>query len=62
MLTEQEITRNKWAMENAIAQQTLEGLTVSAEVRADMLRVVHGEMTTDEVIANIKKRYENSEL
>jgi hypothetical protein len=41
---------------HAIAQQELDGLTVSAATVADLERVARGEIDTDEVIRNIHRR------
>ena len=43
-------------VENAVAQQELEGLTVSPEAVADMLCVARGEITTEQAIANVHAR------
>ena len=51
-----------WAVDNAIAQQRLEGLEPSLEVIADLRRAAHGEMAIPEVIANIKKRFRNDQI
>jgi hypothetical protein len=51
------ITKKKlWAIENAIAQQRLEGLEPSKEVVSDVHRVARGEITIEDAIANIGKR------
>lgn len=51
------ITKKKlWAIENAIAQQRLEGLEPSQEVVSDVHRVARGEITIEDAIANIGKR------
>ncbi len=51
--------KNLWAVENAIAQQRLEGLEPSQEVISDLERAARGEVTVKEVIANIGKRFRN---
>jgi hypothetical protein len=43
MFTEQQIEQNLNAMENAVAQQTLEGLTVSEDVVANLRKAAYGE-------------------
>jgi hypothetical protein len=55
-ISEAELERRMLAVDNAVAQQELEGLTVSPEVVADMYLAARGEMTSDEVIANIYAR------
>ncbi len=47
---------------HAIAQQELEGLTVSATTIADLQRVARGQIDTDEVIRNIYSRVQNGSL
>jgi hypothetical protein len=56
-LTEKELERNLRAVDHAIAQQRLEGLTVSESTVEDMRRAAHGEIPADEVIANIYARF-----
>jgi hypothetical protein len=58
-LTEQELQRNMRAVAHAIAQQELEGLTVSKSTVGDMRRAARGEIETDEVIRNIYRRFKN---
>lgn len=55
-LSEEQIARNMRDVEYAIAQQRIEGLTVSEEAQADMRRVARGEMTVAEGIERTKKR------
>lgn len=45
MLTQKEIERNLNAVENAIAQQTLEGLTVSEDVIENLKKSARGELS-----------------
>jgi hypothetical protein len=59
-LTEQEQERNLRAVDHAIAQQRLEGLTVSASTVEDMQRGAWGEISDDEVIANIYARFKDA--
>ena len=54
---ESESERNEQAIRHAVAQQALEGLKVSEETIADMRRAAVGEISDDEVIQNIFKRY-----
>lgn len=56
MATEQEIRRNLKAVENAIAQQWLEGLEPSCEVIRDLEYAAQGKLTIDEVITNLSHR------
>ena len=58
-LTEKELERNLRAVDQAIAQQRLEGLTVSESTVEDMRRAARGEIPADEVIANIYGRFEH---
>jgi hypothetical protein len=58
-LTDQELERNLRAVDNAVAQQTLEGLTVSTETIEDMRRAARGEIPAEEVIANIYARFKH---
>jgi len=52
-----ELEQRMLAVDNAIAQQELEGLTVSQATIQDMRRAARGEITDDEVIANIYARF-----
>jgi hypothetical protein len=52
-----ELERNLRAVEHAIAQQRLEGLTVSESTAEDMRRAARGEIADEEVIAIIYARY-----
>ena len=61
-LTEQEIQRNIRHVAHAIAQQELEGLTVTPETVADLNRAARGEIDTDEIIRNIYSRVQNVAL
>ena len=61
MLTEEEIRRNLRAVDHAIGQQELEGLTVSEATAEDMRRAARGEIDSDEVIRNIYARYAGSQ-
>jgi len=61
-LTEQDLQRNMRAIAHAIAQQELEGLTVTASTVADLHRAARGEIDTDEVIRNIHRRVQNVTL
>ena len=57
MLNRHEIRQSLNAVENAVAQQRLEGLEPSKELVADLQRVAQGEITISEVIGNIGKRF-----
>jgi Antitoxin VbhA len=61
-LSEQDIQRNMRGVAHSIAQQELEGLTVSAATVADLQRVARGEINTDEVIRNIHRHVQNVSL
>lgn len=56
------IGQNRWAIENAIAQQRLEGLEPSRAVVDDLERAAHGEISIDDVIANIEKRFRDEQI
>ena len=58
-LSKQEVERNLRAVDHAIAQQTLEGLTVSESTVEDMRRAARGEIPADEVVANIYARFQH---
>ena len=61
-LTQPEIERNVRAIAHAIGQQELEGLKVSSSAIADLHRAARGEIGTDEVIRNIRRRVEHVSL
>jgi hypothetical protein len=61
-MSESELQRRRLAVENAVAQQELEGLTVSPEAQADMRGVARGEMTTEQAIANVHARLRDAAL
>jgi len=54
-----ELQRHLRAIDHAIAQQSLEGLTVSEETVADMHRAARGEIAAENVIANIYARFKH---
>ena len=58
-LTDMDLERDLRAVDHAIAQQRLEGLTVSEKAVEDMRRAARGEIPADEVIANIYGRFEH---
>ena len=61
-LTEQEIQCNMRDVAHAIAQQELEGLTVSKATVEDMQRAARGEIEPDEVIRNIHARLKHAQV
>ncbi len=61
-LTEEQIQRNMRAVVRAVAQQTLEGLTVPEATIADLYRAARGEIDTAEVIRNIHSQISNVPL
>lgn len=62
MLNRQEIIRNLAAVENAVAQQRLEGLEVPQETIEDLRRVAHGEINIEEGIKNAYRRFANAQV
>jgi Antitoxin VbhA len=62
MPSEQDIRRNILDVENAIAQQRLEGLEPSGALIADLHRAAHGEISIRDVIENIKERLRHAEI
>jgi hypothetical protein len=56
-MTNSEHQDNKRALDHAVAQQRLEGLTVTPETLADLTRVASGEISTASVIDNLYARY-----
>ncbi len=56
-MLKQEKNKSFWTVDNAVAQQDLEGLEPSRDVISDLERAAHGEMTVNEVISNINKRF-----
>jgi hypothetical protein len=57
MAKEEQINWNLRAVENAVAQQRLEGLEVPADVVEEMKRVARGEIEIEEVIRNTLRRF-----
>lgn len=57
MLSAEEIRQNRRALNHALAQQRLEGLTVPPETIEELERVVRGEMTTEDALHNARARY-----
>jgi Antitoxin VbhA len=58
-MTQLELERNLRAVDHAIAQQRLEGLTVSESAAADMRRAARGEISDEQVIANLYAEFPN---
>jgi hypothetical protein len=61
-LTEQDIQRNMRSVAHSVAEQELEGLTVTLATVADLHRAARGEIDTDEIIRNIYRRLQNVPL
>lgn len=57
MLTEMEIHRRLRSVKNAVAQQKIEGQDVTPETIELMEKEARGEITMDEVIEALNKRY-----
>jgi Antitoxin VbhA len=62
MPSEQEINHNLRVVENAIAQQRLEGLEPSSILVADLERVARGEISVQEVIKNLNQRFPHARV
>ncbi|MCY1740850.1 antitoxin VbhA family protein [Ensifer sp. SL37] len=58
--TSEEIAQNRAALDAAIGSLRLEGIEPDAESLAEMHRIVRGEITPDEAIANIKARFKSA--
>jgi hypothetical protein len=61
-ISERQLERRMLAVENAVAQQELEGLTVSLEALEDLRRVARGEMTAEQAIANVHARLSDAAI
>jgi hypothetical protein len=57
MTEEQKISQNLKAVENAVAQQRLEGLEVPPEIIEEMNRAARGEIEIEEGIRNTLRKY-----
>jgi hypothetical protein len=57
MTQEQKISQNLKAVENAVAQQRLEGLEVPLDVVEEMKRAARGEIEIEEGIRNTVRRF-----
>lgn len=62
MSSEQETRRNLKAVENAVAQQRLEGLVVPPEVIEDMQRAARGEIAIEDGIKMTYQRFAYGEI
>ena len=62
MLSDRELRINQRAFDHAIAQQELEGLTVSKDTLDDLRRVSRGEITTADAIRNVHMRLANAQI
>ncbi len=60
--TDQDTEQKLRAVAHAIAQQSLEGLTVTPATVAGLQRAARGEVETDELIRNIRLRVQNGSL
>jgi len=56
-ITDEKLESNLRAVEHAIAQQRLEGLSVSEATVVDMQRAARGEIHAEVVISNIYARF-----
>ncbi|MFH0727325.1 MAG: antitoxin VbhA family protein [Pseudomonadota bacterium] len=62
MTREQKISQNLKAVENAIAQQRLEGLEVPQDVVNEMNRAARGEIEIEEGIRNTVRRFTHGKV
>ena len=62
MPSDEEIRQNLFDVQNAVAQQRLEGLVSFREVVSDLERAARGEITVRGVVANIGKRHRDAEI
>ena len=61
-MTDTERQINRRAFGHALAQQRLEGLTVTPETQADLQKVADGATSMSTVIANLYERYAHVEV
>jgi hypothetical protein len=59
---EQKISKNLKAVENAVAQQMLEGLEVPPDFVEEMKRAAKGEIEIEEGIRNTVRRFAHGEV
>jgi hypothetical protein len=62
MTKEEKISRNFQAVENAVAQQRLEGLEVPPDVIEEMKRAARGEIGIEEGIRNTVRRFTHGKV
>ena len=62
MTREQEISRNLEVVEDAVAQQRLEGLEVPPDVVEEMKRAARGEIEIEEGIRNTVRRFTHAKV
>jgi len=62
MTREQKINQNLRAVENAIAQQRLEGLEVPPDVAEEMKRAARGEIDIEEGIRNTILKFTHDKI
>ncbi|HYA42112.1 MAG TPA: antitoxin VbhA family protein [Syntrophobacteraceae bacterium] len=62
MIREQKISQNLEAVENAVAQQRLEGLEVPQDIVEEMKRAARGEIEIEEGIRNTVRRFTHAKV
>lgn len=62
MTREQKISQNLEAVEDAVAQQRLEGLEVPPDVVEEMKRAARGEIEIEEGIRNTVRRFTHGKV
>ncbi len=62
MTEEQKISQDLEAVENAVAQQRLEGLEVPQDVIEEMKRAARGEIEIEEGIRNTVRRFTHGKV
>ena len=62
MTEEQKISRKLSTVENAVAQQTLEGLEVPPDIIEEMKRAARGEIEIEEAIRNTVRRFTHGKV
>ena len=62
MIREQKISQNLEAVENAVAQQRLEGLEVPQDIVEEMKRAARGEIEIEEGIRNTVRRFRHAKV
>ena len=62
MPNEQQIRRNLKAVENAVAQQQLEGLEVPSDVIENMKRAARGEIAIEDGIQRTYEKFAHGEI